>query len=945
MCTRVSSVNSFHRYFFTVYHQIHYHDLHRRRKLSTLTSDSTYDSDVELGNFNSSDKYKHSFERLSSIRNVGIFAHVDAGKTTVTERMLALSGVVRSPGSVDDGDTVTDYLPQERERGITIQSAAVGFGWVVPSRTTGGMNKVVNVNLIDTPGHVDFSVEVHRSVAVLDGAVLVVDAVAGVQAQTETVWRAIRNVDSRSINSNTQRYGGGGGTSSHYGSHAHEPLPTLMFVNKMDREGADYRRAMDTVKRKLGGSNPIVLQLPLFRRGSSKTNLDTLDGIEAGGGGDDHGEFVGVLDLVHMRVIVYPDDSEDLSMEDAAPSVINLSSQNHKSSSLLKSALLGRRELVSKLADVDEVMEDLYLNAMMEEDDEEVDGVDISTEEIQSSLRRMTLARKVMPTMCGAALRGVGVEPVLDSVAEYLPCPMDRLPPRLRLVGNNNSALQLLPQSQKKELNTSDIDEDGIISLGHPLHSSTLAYVFKVLHMKGRGGSGDGRVAFARVYSGTLRSRDSVRVISPFNIGSLSDDSEGRSNSSKTLKHPVERIGGMLELSGGQFGNLPEGLCHAGDVCALVGLKKVVTGDTLLSTTGDGVNGDDDGKKKSMKKKKHNDVHMKQYMDGVHLAGLTSPKPVLTLRVEAYSTSEQSRLSTALALLVVEDPSLVVEETTTTTLLSGLGELHMEIVLDRLRREFGLEVRTGKPAVTYRETVLMKDGENIETDGLIEYDRTVGGVRLQGAVQLQLRPNSASGNEMICRPPEDPVVTLSAETRLFFSLDPHPDTDELEQKYPPALRALLSGVRGSMKRGRLGPYPLANLECHIVQVDSELSSTETLPGAMRAASANAVTTMLEKLAKEGRMTILEPKMNVEIWVPTSRVGDVLSDLTGRRGTIDDVTMADECGAGGGDHVKSMVRSEVPLVEILGYANSLRSLTGGEGAFSAEYKGHAPQDGV
>jgi elongation factor G len=288
----------------------------------------------------------------------------------------------------------------------------------------------------------------------------------------------------------------------------------------------------------------------------------------------------------------------------------------------------------------------------------------------------MTLARKVMPTMCGAALRGVGVEPFPDSVAEYLPCPMDRLPPQLRLLCNNHSA----HQSQHKQLNNSEIDEDGIISLGHPLHTSKLAYVFKVLHMKGRGGSGDGRVAFARVYSGTLRSRDSVRVISPFNIGSLSDDSEGKSNSNKTLKHPVERIGGMLELSGGQFGNLPKGSCHAGDVCALVGLKKVVTGDTLLSTTGDGVNGDDESTKKSTKKKRNNDVHMKQYMDGVHLAGLTSPKPVLTLRVEAYSTSEQSRLSNAHALLVVEDPSLVVEETPTTTLLSGLSKLHMEIV-------------------------------------------------------------------------------------------------------------------------------------------------------------------------------------------------------------------------------------------------------------------------
>jgi elongation factor G len=229
-------------------------------------------------------------------------------------------------------------------------------------------------------------------VAVLDGAVLVVDAVAGVQAQTETVWRAIRNVDSRTINNNNTERNGGGGTSSHYGSHAHEPLPTLMFENKMDREGADYRRAMDTVKRKLGGSNPIVFATAIVPCGSptigaSTTTLDTLEDIVAGGGGDDHGDFVGVLDLVHMKVIIYPDDAEDLSMEDAAPMVINLSFHNHKSSSLMKAALHGRRELVSKLADVDEVMEDLYLNAMMEDNDSKDDGLDsISTVEIQSSL-------------------------------------------------------------------------------------------------------------------------------------------------------------------------------------------------------------------------------------------------------------------------------------------------------------------------------------------------------------------------------------------------------------------------------------------------------------------------------------------------------------------------------------------------------------------------------
>jgi elongation factor G len=532
-----------------------------------------------------------------------------------------------------------------------------------------------------------------------------------------------------------------------------------------------------------------------------------------------------------------------------------------------------------------------------------------------------------------------------------VPCPLDRLPPQLSLLGNNVSSQTLGGAGQKcnKPGNSDDDDDDAksAIRLGHPLHQSTLAYVFKVLHMKGRGGSGDGRVAFARVYSGTLKARDSVRVISPGMIGSSMSENEG---GKKKPKHPVERIGGMLELSGGTFGNLPDGICLSGDVCALVGLKGVVTGDTLLSTSVANNGGTSDSKKKDAKSSKVNDVHWKQYMEGVHLSGLTSPKPVLTLRVEANSVSEQTRLSAALAMLAVEDPSLVIEETPTTTLISGLGELHMEIILDRLRREFGLVVRTGKPAVSYRETISLKDGEEAETDGLVEYDRTVGTVRLQGAVQLCLvqsvdksLDDSRLGVES-CFPPNDPVVTLSSEIRTFFNLDPKPTSNESEHKYPQALQAILSGVRGSLKRGRLGPYPLANIECHVMSAHSELSSPDTLPGAMRAAAANAATTLLESLAKDGKMVILEPKMNVEIWVPSARVGDVLSDLTGRRGTVGDVAMADEVGGGSG-RVKSMVRAEVPLVEILGYANSLRSLTGGEGAFSAEYKGHAPQDGM
>ena len=527
-----------------------------------------------------------------------------------------------------------------------------------------------------------------------------------------------------------------------------------------------------------------------------------------------------------------------------------------------------------------------------------------------------------------------------------VPCPLDRLPPQLNLLGD----VSKINGKQQKE----EEDNNNPIILGHPLHPSTLAYVFKVLHMKGRGGSGDGRVAFARVYSGTLNARDSVRIISP--LDSSTTNLEGK-HSSKT-KHPVSRIGGMLELSGGKFNNLPEASCCSGDVCALVGLKGVVTGDTLLHTSASLADSDaDGGHKRSSRengKRKKKNLPWKQYMDGVHLAGLTAPSPVLTVRLEATSSSEQSRLSAALALLVVEDPSLVVEETPTTTLISGLGELHVEVVVDRLRREFGLEVRTGKPAVTYRETVLFgEEGEEeVDTDGPIEYDRTVGGVRLQGRVGLRLlRPRGdacpAAGTDP-CAPPEDPAVTLSPEVCAYFNLDANAATsspaEESERKYSPALRALLSGARGALKRGRLGPHPLANLECRIMEVDSELSGADAaFPGAMRAAAAHAVATLLDSLGQEDRMLVLEPKMNLEIVAPNGKVGDMVSDLTGRRGGVSEVALAEEGGSdhGGNDHVKSLVRAEVPLIEILGYANSLRSLTGGEGAFSAEYKGHAP----
>ena len=910
--------------------------------------------------------------RLSHLRNVGILAHVDAGKTTVTERMLALAGVVRRAGTVDSGNTVTDYLPAERERGITIQSAAIGFDWGWHSSLVGDdydQTDNVTVHLIDTPGHVDFSVEVNRSVAVLDGAVLVVDAVAGVQAQTETVWRAItrpslnNHPDHLQASSEAVDGGESGGTSASSRNkaddqHGHEPLPCLAMVNKMDKDGCNFGMAVRSLRYKLPGANPIAIQIPLFRvgdlnagnanakssnSGSSSSsnssilppNLFAVDVDDVSSALAQNGEFVGVVDLVHMRAVVWPDIGGPSlgavsNVEECIPAVINLlDGETHEpvceGCQVTQIALGCRADLVGHLADVDEAMEEYYL---LEEDP--------SNAAVRTALRRVTLTRKALPVMAGAALRGKGVEPLLDCIADLLPSPLDRIPPALNQLDDASS-----PWSEKRKKGGSQGDS-GLsdnnshapqrrINFGHPLHPKTLALAFKVLHMKGRGGSGDGRVVFARVYSGKIRARDNLKIITPPLPGEVPESPR------------TERVGSLLELAGGRFDNLEDGSCASGDVCALVGLKTVVTGDTILLASDEAGNGN---KKGRGKKKGSGAAGADEDVGNVCLAGVASPKPVLTVRVEAESAEQQAKLSDALALLSVEDPSLFVEETQSATLLSGLGELHIEIVLDRLRREFGLEVTTGSPAVAYRETV----ANTIETNGFVEYDRTIGGTRLQAAVHLMIEPiecpNAAISDNSSCMILSDPIVTIGSEAREYLGVDEEAPEEELTMRSELA-KALISGCVGSLKRGQIGPYSLANVRCHILNVDAEggLQALSAMPGSLRAAAANAVSTLLADEASSS-CTVLEPTMSVEITLPSEMVGTVLSDLTGRRGTVGDVIMGDDENNTGNQapgHAKALIRGEVPLIEILGYANGLRSLTGGEGAFTAEYKGHSACD--
>lgn len=847
--------------------------------------------------------------RIVRLRSIGTFAHVDAGKTTVTERMLALAGVVRSAGNVDDGNTVTDYLPAERERGITIQSAAISFDWgwhnSVPTHNHHSsddddyeQNDHVRVQLIDTPGHVDFSVEVNRSVAVLDGAILVVDAVAGVQAQTETVWRAITRPSWNNhalVNDDTPQS---------RQDHGHEPLPCLALINKMDKDGSHFGKAMQSLREKLPGANPIAIQLPIFRRGfggpsSSKDTLkigmndplpSNLVAVPPEELHSMNGEFVGVVDLIHMRAIVWPDNKTGVAdVENCIPSVVNLlRPESHEplysDCKVTQEAVKARMNFIEDLANVDPAIEEYYLN------EEE-----ISNAELRLALRRATLAHAAVPVLAGAALKGKGVEPLLDAVADLLPSPLDRMPPALNSLCEEGSTPMLPATTPSKQ-----------ITLGHPLHPSLLALAFKVVHMKGRGGSGDGRVVFARVYSGQLRDRESIQVVSPPAPGEA------------PKKPREERIGGMLELAGGRFDNIEGGICMSGDVCALVGLKTVVTGDTIV-LAGDWGSAGGKGKKS------------KRSQDVVCLAGVSSPKPVITVRLEAETSGEQQRLSEALQLMSIEDPSLIVEETDSSTLLSGLGELHIEVTLDRLYREHGLEVMVGPPSVAYRETIK----ETIETPGgLLEYDRTIGGTRLQGAVHLVMSPIGHGEKKSSCVLLSDPVVTVGPKARDFLGLNMDLPEEELLKKNDLA-RALIRGCQGALKRGPHKSVAMANLVCHVENVDAEggLSALKALPGALQAASANAVAAALRD--NKDSCTVLEPTMSVEITLPNDMVGGVLSDLNGRRGTVSDVIVGEDAQA------KSLMRGDVPLVEILGYANSLRSLTGGEGAFSAEYKGHSP----
>jgi len=896
-----------------------------RLSLGIIKLTSTFQS-LQYGSAHFSKKdevpptYMPDILRLANHRNVGVLAHVDAGKTTITEQMLTLSGSIRLAGNVDDGTTVMDYLPAERERGITIQSAAISFPWNL-------INGKGKIHLIDTPGHVDFMIEVNRSLSILDGAILVVDAVAGVQAQTQVIWRAINR--SEVVD--------------------RESLPCLVFVNKMDRYPSDFYSAVMSIENKLLGINPVVIQIPLIRMSLNASN-DEIDGdfknirVISKNYQTNDGCFTGLVDLIQMKAIIWPDISSSVSessVERQVPYVVPLDySQTREPvyKYVTKTAKIERQALIESLAEVNETIEEYYLI-----------GYDPENNVLKASIRESTIQRKVAPVFAGAALRGMGIELLLDAVFDLLPCPIDRMPPGFFSRKESYSSKKKINQECEfiKKSNIDIFPMAKRIPFGHPLHPSLLAFVFKVVHMRKRGGSGDGRVAFARIYSGKIQAKDKVEIISP---------SVNCNESIEKIKSRTERVDGLLELACAQSNNLEGGICQSGEVCALIGLKTVVTGDTLLSS----LDWTDDMRKSMGNKtiKYNNDDNLFFDIDSNtdrFLSGVKSPNPVLTVRMEALSSHEQEKLSQTLELLAVEDPSLNIHDDQSVTLVSGLGELHLEIVLDRLRREHGVQVWTGQPDVAYKESIMFKDDINptiVETKGLATYNCTTGSKRMSVSMSLRLQHISRQStkstiHKQSCTIPLDPIATIGPLAKIFLGINKNTAEKELAQK-DVAAHALISGCLGSLKRGPLSSYPLANVLCQIVDVYIEggITSDTSISGVLRAAVSNIISMTLKENKRS--FVILEPFMNLEIFVPRNIVGPVISDLTSRRGVVVDINMdVDACSRStiiardSHSDSSTVVYGEVPLSEIIGYASVLRNITRGQGTFSTSYKGYAP----
>lgn len=668
---------------------------------------------------------------LSNVRNIGIVAHIDAGKTTTTERILFYTGKIHKHGDVHDGNTTTDFMVQERERGITIQSAAISCEW-----------KGVSINIIDTPGHVDFTMEVERSLRVLDGAVCVFCAVGGVQPQSETVWRQ------------ADRYN----------------VPRIAFVNKMDRMGADFARVVDELRTKLK-ANACPVELPIGREDS----------------------FKGVVDLVNMKAVVYDADAEGRQF-----SVTDVPAD------MKDDAELARAELVEKVADLDEGVMESFL-----------EKGDLAAEELVPAIRRLVVAGRFVPVLCGTSLRDKGVQPLLDAICDYLPSPADRPP-----------------------VTATDLKSGEAVTRRQDASELLTALVFKI--------ATDpyvGRLFFVRVYAGVLK-----RGANAYNP--------------RTKKR--ERIMKIVRLFADAQTEVEE--LRAGDIGAVVGLKECTTGDTLCSE-----------------------------MKPCHLERITAPQPVMFLAIEPKSSADKDKLVESMQALAAEDPTCQFreDEETGQTILSGMGELHLEILVDRLKREFKCAANVGKPMVSYLETV------TTPSRAVFTFDRELGGKRHAVTLTIEVRPLERGAGRK---------VTLSRE---FKTLVPERRLQECVEQ----------GLEDGIATGVLARYPMTDLEAECVSaeiVDPEVSDEV----AFRSAAVMGFRETAEKAAPE----FLEPIMKLEISTPPESVGEVLGDLNSRRGTVLDMEQRGDM---------QIVHAKVPLAKLFGYSTAIRSLTKGRASYSME----------
>jgi elongation factor G len=672
---------------------------------------------------------------LEQIRNIGIIAHIDAGKTTTTERILFYSGRIHRMGEVHDGTAVTDWMVQERERGITITAAAITTGW--KDSVTG---EEVQINIIDTPGHIDFTAEVQRSLRVLDGGIVVFDAVAGVEPQSETVWRQADEYK----------------------------VPRICFINKMDRLGANFHRTLDMIVERLKGK-PVPIQLPW--------------------GAEDN--FQGIIDLFTMKALRYSDELG------AKPDIVEIPAD------LLAGAREARQTMIERIAETDDDLTLMYL-----------EGEEISNVQLAAALRRATITNRLVPVLCGTALRNKGVQPLLDATIRYLPSPLD-VPP---VVGVD-------PITGEEVIRHADPNE--------PFS----ALVFKIVT-----DPFVGRLAYVRVYSGTLDAGTQVY------------------NANRNSK---ERIGRLLQMHADKREEIKQ--CRAGDIAAVVGLKQSFTGETLCDPN-----------------------------DDVLLETIVFPEPVIKVAVEPKSKVDQDKMTDGLIKLAEEDPTFRVQydDQTGQTVISGMGELHLDIIVDRLKREFRVQCNVGRPQVAYRETIT----RHVRVEG--RFVRQSGGRGQFGHVWLELEPNEPGAGFLY----EDKIVGGS-----------------VPKEFIPAVG---KGIAEALDSGILAGYPVVDIKAALV--DGSYHDVDSSEMAFKIAGSMA---FKEGMAKAGPV-LLEPMMAVEAVAPDEYVGDVVGNFSSRRGQIEGM----DSRSNGVTAIKSMV----PLSEMFGYATELRSMTSGRGTFTMQF---------